>query len=79
MGCRCAAQQHRRTEEDADRLPQRILTAATEGGAAGSVPDMKVLLEEFYPVRGLAPDGRPTKETLARLGLNELSAKLYGS
>jgi aldehyde:ferredoxin oxidoreductase len=60
-----------------DRLPQRILVAAKDGGAAGSVPDMKVLLEEFYPARGLAPDGRPTKETLARLGLNDLSAKLY--
>ena len=62
-----------------DRLPERILTAATEGGAAGSVPDMKVLLEEFYPARGLGSDGRPTKETLARLGLNELSAKLHRS
>jgi aldehyde:ferredoxin oxidoreductase len=37
-----------------------------------------VLLEEFYPARGLGSDGRPTKETLARLGLNDVSAKLYG-
>jgi aldehyde:ferredoxin oxidoreductase len=41
------------------------------------VPDMKVLMEEFYPARGLAADGRPTQETLARIGLNDLSAKLY--
>ena len=60
-----------------DKLPQRIITAPTEGGAAGSSPDMKLLMEEFYPARGLAADGRPTKETLARLGLNDLSAKLY--
>ena len=60
-----------------DKLPQRILTAPTEGGAAGSAPDMKLLMEEFYPARGLAADGRPTKETLARLGLTDLSAKLY--
>ena len=60
-----------------DKLPQRILTAPTEGGAAGSSPDMKLLMEEFYPARGLAADGRPTKETLGRLGLNDLSAKLY--
>ena len=60
-----------------DKLPQRIITAPTEGGAAGSSPDMKLLMEEFYPARGLAADGRPTKETLGRLGLNDLSAKLY--
>jgi len=60
-----------------DRLPQRLLISATEGGAAGSVPDMRLLMEEFYPARGLAADGRPTKETLARLGLNDLAAKLY--
>ncbi len=60
-----------------DRLPVRMLTAAAEGGAAGSVPDMKTLLEEFYPARGLAPDGRSTQETLARLGLNDLVARLY--
>lgn len=60
-----------------DVLPKRVLKASTEGGAAGSSPDMKLLLEEFYPARGLDSDGRPTKETLARLGLNDLSAKLY--
>ena len=60
-----------------DKLPQRIITAPTEGGAAGSSPDMKLLMEEFYPARGLAADGRPTKETLGRLGLNDLLAKLY--
>jgi len=60
-----------------DRLPVRMLTSATEGGAAGSVPDMKTLLEEFYPVRGLDSEGRSTKETLARLGLNDLAARLY--
>jgi aldehyde:ferredoxin oxidoreductase len=60
-----------------DTLPKRIVTPPTEGGAAGSAPDLKLMLEEFYPARGLSPDGRPTKETLARLGLNDLSAKLY--
>jgi len=28
-------------------------------------------------VRGLSADGRPTKETLNRLGLSDLAAKLY--
>jgi aldehyde:ferredoxin oxidoreductase len=61
-----------------DRLPRQILTAHTEGGAAGSVPNLDLMLKEFYPLRGLGADGRPTKETLNRLGLSDLSAKLYG-
>jgi aldehyde:ferredoxin oxidoreductase len=60
-----------------DTLPKRLTTAVTEGGAAGSAPDMKLLLEEFYPPRGLNSEGRPTKEALAKVGLNDLSAKLY--
>ena len=60
-----------------DVLPKRLTTAVAEGGAAGSAPDMKLLLEEFYPARGLDSEGRPTKETLTRLGLNDLAAKLY--
>lgn len=60
-----------------DRLPKQILTAVSEGGAAGSVPDIDLMLKEFYPARGLNAEGRPTKETLARLGLNDLAAKLY--
>jgi len=60
-----------------DRLPRQILTPTTDGGAAGSVPDLEVMLKEFYPVRGLNPDGRPSKEVLQRLGLQDLAAKLY--
>jgi len=61
-----------------DRLPRQILTPPTDGGAAGSAPNLEVMLKDFYPARGLGPDGRPTKETLERLGLSDLSAKLYG-
>jgi aldehyde:ferredoxin oxidoreductase len=35
------------------------------------------MLKEYYPARGLNPDGRPSKETLTRLGLSDLAAKLY--
>jgi len=59
-----------------DRLPKKILTPTKEGGAAGSVPDIALMLKEFYPARGLGADGRPSKETLDRLGLSELAAKL---
>jgi len=60
-----------------DRLPKQLLTPNTNGGAAGSAPNLELMLKEFYPARGLAADGRPTKETLSRLGLNELAKKLY--
>ena len=60
-----------------DRLPKNILTPNKDGGAAGLVPNLNLMLKEFYPVRGLDADGRPTRETLNSLGLPELAAKLY--
>ena len=60
-----------------DRLPKHCLTATTEGGAAGSVPDIDRLLKDYYQIRGLNPDGRPKKEKLEGLGLADLAAKLY--
>jgi len=59
-----------------DRLPKNIMTAVSDGGAAGSVPDMELMLKEYYPIRGLNHDGRPTKEKLESLGLSKLAAKL---
>ncbi len=59
-----------------DRLPRQILTPPTDGGARGSAPGLDIMLKEFYPARGLDSEGRPSKETLDRLGLSELSAKL---
>ena len=60
-----------------DRLPKRMLTPFTEGGAAGSLPDMEKMLKEYYPLRGLDAQGRPLKEKLEALGLAELATKLY--
>jgi len=60
-----------------DTLPKQILTPTKEGGAAGSAPDLQLMLREFYPLRGLGPDGRPTKEALERVGLSDLAARLY--
>ena len=59
-----------------DRLPKRMLTPFTEGGAAGSVPEMEKMLEEYYPLRGLDAEGRPQKEKLEGLGLAALAARL---
>jgi len=61
-----------------DRLPKRILTPLKEGAAAGSVPDVKKLLREYYEIRGLGEDGRPKNEVLIKAGLGDLAKKLYG-
>ncbi|MFH1149183.1 MAG: aldehyde ferredoxin oxidoreductase family protein [Actinomycetota bacterium] len=60
------------TGED-DRLGERIMTPTGDGMIAGSVPDMGTMLREFYELRGLRPDGRPTAETLERFGLESVA------
>ena len=59
-----------------DRLTERMLTPFTDGGAAGSVPDMDLMLKEYYSIRGLDADGKPQKDKLESLGLSDLAAKL---
>ncbi|MBN1261469.1 MAG: aldehyde ferredoxin oxidoreductase family protein [Anaerolineae bacterium] len=53
-----------------DTLPGRILEDARPSGIAkGRLPNLTVQLEEYYEVRGWLPDGRPSPEKLAELGL----------
>jgi len=60
-----------------DVLPKKILTALHEGAAEGSVPDMKLLRDEYYAIRCLTPNGIVSEEKLRELGLPELIDKLY--
>jgi len=60
-----------------DRLPKRLLTPIQTGPSQGSVPDMDLMLKEFYELRGFNDDGVPKKEILEDLGLSELSKLLY--
>lgn len=60
-----------------DKLPKKLLTALGEGGAAGSVPDVELLLKEYYALRGLDERGYPKREILVDLGLDELENRLY--
>ncbi len=63
-----------------DKLPKAFLTPYAEGGAAGVVPDMAIMLAEYYEVQGWDPaTGRPTRPTLERLGLPGLAADLWGA
>ena len=53
-----------------DTLPRRLLTeSARTGPEKGKVAELAVMLPEYYQVRGWTPDGVPTPETTARLGL----------
>jgi aldehyde:ferredoxin oxidoreductase len=60
-----------------DTLPLRSLTAVAEGGAAGKVPDLGSQLEDYYQVRRWEPDGKPSRDVLVELGLEDVAADLY--
>ena len=54
-----------------DHLPSQLLRPLEDGGTEGCIPDMDLLLTGAYAEYGWDPDtGRPTPETLDRLGLS---------
>ncbi len=59
-----------------DNLPQQLLRPLSEGGAAESVPDMELMLKEFYNLRGLSEQGFPREARLNELGLNSYAQLL---
>ncbi len=60
-----------------DRLPKRLMTPLKQGPTKDSVPDMALMLKEFYQMRGLDDRGIPHKAVLKNLGLNLLADLLY--
>jgi aldehyde:ferredoxin oxidoreductase len=56
-----------------DKLPKRLLEGPDEGSHAGKVPDMSVLIPDYYRERGWDAGGRPTAEKLEDLGLTEIA------
>jgi aldehyde:ferredoxin oxidoreductase len=60
-----------------ERLPERIMTPMPDGGAAGQVPDLDYQLREYYELRRLEPDGKPSYDSLVELGLPEIAQDLY--
>jgi len=49
-----------------DVLPKRLLEPQ-EGGTMRNVPDMDLMLKEYYEVRGWTPEGTPSKEKIQEL------------
>jgi aldehyde:ferredoxin oxidoreductase len=53
-----------------DNLPKRLMTEpAKTGPGTGSVSGLDKMLPEYYKVRGWDATGKPTADTLKRLGL----------
>ncbi len=51
------------------KLPKKFMTPAVDGGAEGSVPDMKLMLSDFITLRELDEKGYPKEARLKKLGL----------
>jgi aldehyde:ferredoxin oxidoreductase len=62
-----------------DVLAPRQLEPTKEGGNAGKVPDMEVMIKDFYKASGWTSSGKPSRKTLESLGLKEVAKDLYGS
>jgi aldehyde:ferredoxin oxidoreductase len=62
-----------------DKLPKAFLEPYKEGGAAGFVPDIQAMLAAYYQARGWDwASGKPTREKLIELGLDEVAKDLWG-
>ena len=61
-----------------DRLPRRFLDEPSpSGNARGQIIDLEPMLDEYYRLRGWdLASGIPTVETLNRLGLDDVAARL---
>jgi aldehyde:ferredoxin oxidoreductase len=58
-----------------DTLPKRLLEGPDEGSHAGRVPDLAVLIPDYYRERGWNEKGRPTAEKLKELELADIAGK----
>ena len=66
------------TRQD-DKLPKIVSQALKEGATAGIEPGMDLMLKEFYEVSKWDWEtGKPTKEKLMELGLNQAAKDLWG-
>jgi aldehyde:ferredoxin oxidoreductase len=62
-----------------DKLPKTLLEPLKEGGAEGYVIPFDEMIKAYYGARGWDPGtGRPTREKLESLGLEDVSNDLWG-
>ena len=63
------AKQPQRYHLDIVNVTRLLSEPRPSGGAEGVVPDLGLMLEEYYAARGWTPEGAPSPERLAELGL----------
>ncbi|MBC8372423.1 MAG: aldehyde ferredoxin oxidoreductase, partial [Planctomycetes bacterium] len=62
-----------------DRLPKLLLTPLEEGGTEGHVPDLELMLREYYQAREWDWEtGKPSREKLLALDMGEVAEDLWG-
>jgi aldehyde:ferredoxin oxidoreductase len=62
-----------------DKLPKALLEPLEEGGAEGYVIPFDEMIKAYYGARGWDPGtGRPTREKLEALGLEDMAKDLWG-
>lgn len=62
-----------------DALPKRFMEPKKEGAAAGKVPEIEKMLDDYYKFRGWKPNGVPTREKLLELGLGDAAERIVKS
>jgi aldehyde:ferredoxin oxidoreductase len=61
-----------------DKLPKALLEPFPDGGSAGFSPDLEGMLFAYYEVRGWDLEtGKPTREKLLELGLDDAAKDLW--
>src|SRR5690349_3012557 len=62
-----------------DKLPKALLEPFPDGGSAGFVLDFEAMLSAYYEARGWDMEtGKPSREKLMELGLDEAAQDLWG-
>ena len=62
-----------------DKLPKALMTPMPDGGSAGFVPDLEGMMIAYYQHRGWdLKSGRPSREKLLELGLEDVARDLWG-
>ena len=62
-----------------DKLPKAMLEPFPDGGSGGYVPDFEGMLSTYYQAREWDPQaGKPTREKLMDLGLDDIIKDLWG-
>lgn len=62
-----------------DKLPKGLLEPLPNGGSAGYVPPFEEMLEAYYEARNWDKQtGKPSKEKMLELGMEEIARELWG-